>query len=572
MNMKKTIIALFILINFRSSISQVVINEIMYAPADAANEWFEILNTGNTPVDLQNWKWKDATSSIRNITSQSIILLPDSFIVICQDSVKLKSQFTSLYGKTIQTSWSALNNTGDNVIVLDPDNNRRDSVSFIPSWGGNNGDYSLEKINSAGSSNNSANWGTSISLHHATPGKNNSITPKPFDLYLKSFTVSPVFPVVEEDISLEFAIRNTGSNNAGNFSLNIFKDDDLDSLPEIHELINSHAFVSLNSFDSVQYDYYAQNTDTGYNQFIAKVIFDQDYDTLNNMLIRRVYVSSNSVGGGGMVINEIMYDPLSNKSEWIELYNATGQSLNLRGWKYKEASTSVTLFSNDLFFNPGDYLIIAHDSTIYDTFEFLRSPQINQIVKISTGISLNNTGENISITDSLNNVIDAVFYDPGWNNPELPDTKGISLERINPSLKSNDRSNWSSCADLKGGTPGLKNSIFTENKTSNSIVMINPNPFSPDNDGYEDFTLIKYRLNFSFGQMKVKIFDIKGRQVRELANNQITGSEGTIIFNGLDNDNKKLRIGIYLLLIEAIDERGGTIEIVKKPLVIAGKM
>ena len=185
MNMKKTIIALFILINFRSSISQVVINEIMYAPADAANEWFEILNTGNTPVDLQNWKWKDATSSIRNITSQSIILLPDSFIVICQDSVKLKSQFTSLYGKTIQTSWSALNNTGDNVIVLDPDNNRRDSVSFIPSWGGNNGDYSLEKINSAGSSNNSANWGTSISLHHATPGKNNSITPKPFDLYLK---------------------------------------------------------------------------------------------------------------------------------------------------------------------------------------------------------------------------------------------------------------------------------------------------------------------------------------------------------------------------------------------------
>ena len=70
----------------------------------------------------------------------------------------------------------------------------------------------------------------------------------------------------------------------------------------------------------------------------------------------------------------------------------------------------------------------------------------------------------------------------------------------------------------------------------------------------------------------LKIFDIKGRQVRELANNQITGSEGTIIFNGLDNDNKKLRIGIYLLLIEAIDERGGTIEIVKKPLVIAGKM
>ncbi len=455
---------------------------------------------------------------------------------------------------------------------MDPENNRRDSVSFIPSWGGNNGGYSLEKINSTGSSNNSANWGTSISLHHATPGKNNSITPKPFDLYLKSFNVYPVFPVTGENISFEFVIRNTGSNDAENFLLNIFKDDDFDSLPENHELINSYTLGFLNSFDSVQYSYRVQYTYTGYNQFIVKVIFEQDRDTLNNMLIRRVYVSGNSSGGGGIVINEIMYDPLSDKSEWIELYNATGQSFNLKGWKYKEVSSSVSLSSIDLYFNPGDYFILAHDSTVFETFEFLKSPKSNQIVKISTGISLNNTGESITITDSLNNVIDAVFYDPAWNNPELPDTKGISLERLNPSLKSNDRSNWSSCADLKGGTPGLKNSIFTENKISSSDVMISPNPFSPDNDGHEDFTLIKYRLNVSYGQMRVKIFDIKGRQVRELANNQVTGSEGTIIFNGLGNDNEKLRIGIYILLIEAIDERGGTLETVKKPLVIAGKM
>lgn len=572
MNMKKIIIALFILVNFRSSVSQVLVNEIMYAPADATNEWFEIINTGNYPEDLQNWKWKDATSSVRNITSRSIILHPDSFMVICQDSVKLKNQFPSLSGKYIQTTWSALNNSGDNVIILKPDNYRSDSVSFLPSWGGNTGGYSLEKINTAGAPNYSANWGTSVNAHHATPGQKNSITPKPFDLYLKSFNVSPVFPVISENISFELIIRNSGYNNAGNFLLKIFKDDDFDSLPENHELINSNTFNSLNSFDSVLYNYHFQNTDTGYIQYIAKVIFEQDNDTLNNILTMRVYVSGNSGSGGGMVINEIMYDPLSNKSEWIEIYNATGQSFNIKGWKYKESSSSVSLSSNDMYFNPGDYFILARDSTVYDTFEFLKSPKSNQIVKISAGISLNNTGENITITDSLNNVIDAVFYDPAWNNPELPDTKGISLERINPFLNSNDRSNWSSCADLNGGTPGLKNSIFTENKMSNSNVIISPNPFSPDNDGYEDFTLIKYRLNVSFGQMKVKIFDIKGRQVRELANNQVTGSEGTIIFNGLGDDNEKLRIGIYILLIEAIDERGGSIETVKKPLVIAGKM
>lgn len=572
MNMKKTIIAIFILINIRSSYSQVVINEIMYAPSDATNEWFEIYNIGNSAADIQNWKWKDATSSIRNITGQSIILYPDSFIVICQDSIKLKSQFPSLSGKFIQTVWSALNNSGDNVIIIEADNSRADSVSFLPVWGGNTGGYSLEKINSTGASNISGNWGTCIDMKKATPDEQNSITPKLYDLYLKKFEYTPLFPSKGENLSFNFLIKNSGLSDAGNFLLNIYKDSDLDSIAGNNELINSKNFTPLSFSDSVFYNYSISNADSGYNQYIAKVVFDQDDDTLNNVLIKRVYVSSQSGSGGGLIINEIMYDPLSNKSEWIELFNATGQTLNLKGWKYKEVSSSVVLSSGDLFMNPGDFFILAHDSTVYDIFDYLKSPQINQIIKISTGISLNNTGENLTVTDSLNNIIDAVFYDPGWNNPEVPDTKGISLERINPSLNSNDRSNWSSCADLKGGTPGLKNSILIDNKISNSSVLISPNPFSPDNDGYEDFTLIKYRLNFSFGQMKVKIFDIKGRQVRELANNQITGSEGTIIFNGLDNDNKKLRIGIYLLLIEAIDERGGTIEIVKKPLVIAGKM
>ncbi|MBK8551556.1 MAG: lamin tail domain-containing protein [Ignavibacteria bacterium] len=163
--------------------------------------------------------------------------------------------------------------------------------------------------------------------------------------------------------------------------------------------------------------------------------------------------------------------------EWIELYNASGQSINIKGWKYKEVSTTVTLSASDMYMNPGDYFILARDSTIYSAFEYLKLPNENQKVKISSGISLNNSGENISITDSLNNLIDAVEYNPEWNNPELPDTKGISLERIYPGFRSNDKSNWSSCTDIRGGTPGLRNSIFTGGVSSNSSVTVSPNPF-----------------------------------------------------------------------------------------------
>ena len=570
--MKKMIIVIFTLLIYKSSASQVVINEIMYAPSDANSEWFEIFNTGNSQADLKNWKWKDATSAVRTITSRNIILPENSFAVICQDSLKLKNQFPDMTGIIIQTVWSTLNNTGDNVILITPDNIRSDSVSFSSAWGGNTGGSSLERINSSIASNTPDNWGTSIDIQKGTPVKVNSLTPKPFDLYLKKFEITPLFPVTGESLTFDFNIKNSGLNAAGNFILNIYNDTDLDSTAENNELINSKTFTSLGYKDSVTYNYTVSNIDSGYKQFIAKVVFAQDDDTLNNSIIKRVYVSSQAGGGGGLIINEIMYDPLSNKSEWVELFNATGQTLNLKGWKYKEASSSVTLSAVDLYFNPGDYFILAHDSTVYDIFDYLKSPKSNQTVKISTGISLNNTGENLTITDSLNNIIDAVYYDPGWNNPEITDAKGISLERINPSLNSNDRSNWSSSADLNGGTPGLRNSIFTVNKISGSNVVISPNPFSPDGDGFEDFTIIKYKMNVSFAQMRVKVFDVKGRFVRELLNNQISGSEGNIIFNGYSSDDLKLRIGIYILLIEAIDPSGGTIEVVKKPLVIAGKM
>lgn len=562
---------LFLILLYVNSFSQVAINEIMYAPPDASNEWFELVNAGSSPVSLQNWKWKDATATIRTITTQNISIDTAGYIIICQDTIKLKAQFPNINGRMIQTQWSALNNTGDNVILIDPSNSRIDSVAFQTSWGGNTGGFSLERINSSGASNNAINWGTSLDILQSTPNRKNSITPKPFDLFLKVFSITPLFPSAGGTLNFDFVIKNPGLNAANNFSLNIYRDINFDSVTQDSELLNSQSYSVLSPSDSLMYNFSIQNIDTGLKQFIAKINYPQDNDTSNNKGVKRIYVSSQS-GSGGIVINEIMYDPLLNQSEWIELYNASGQTVNIKNWKYKETSSSVTLSSTDLFLNPGDYFMLAHDSTLYYAFNYLISPEPNQIIKFSSGISLNNTGENISITDSLNNLIDGVYYNPDWNNSNLTDTKGISLERINPALGSNDKNNWSSSADKSGGTPGLRNSIHTQSIVSSSTVSINPNPFSPDGDGHEDFTLINYKLNVPFAQMNVKVYDIKGRLVRTISNNQVTGSEGSIVFNGFDNEKQKLRIGIYILLIEAVDDLGGTVNILKAPIVVAAKL
>ena len=566
------IIVLIKIISASSAYSQLVINEIMYVPSESNNEWFEIYNAGNSPVNLQNRKWKDATSSLRTVTVQSIILDSHSYAVICQDSVKFKQQFGEISGILIQTVWSQLNNTGDNLILIASDNSRDDSVSFLSSWGGNSGGYSLEKKISSGNSNNPSNWSTSTDFLKATPGRKNSVTPEQFDLFLKSFLITPLFPSEDDTLDMDFTVKNTGLNTAVDFHLNIYEDLNFDSTAQSNELLHSRQFAMLNSDDSLKYNFNFYENDTGKKQFIAVIIFPGDNDTLNNKYIRNIYKGSLYSVKSGVVINEIMYDPLADNSEWIEFFNTASLTINLKGWKYKESSSQATIFSNDFYLNPGDYLIIARDSTIYNSFPRLKNPNQNQKIKFLSSLSLNNSGEYFSITDSLGSTVDMVDFKPSWNNPNITDTKGISLEKINPFFRTNEASSWSTCTKPEGGTPGLLNSIYAENKYSNSELSISPNPFSPDGDGFEDFTVMKYSLNVSFAQLRVKVFDIKGRLVRTLADNAISGKEGVIVFNGLDNSNIRLRIGIYILLIEAIDDKGGIIEIKKAPFVIATRL
>lgn len=217
------------------------------------------------------------------------------------------------------------------------------------------------------------------------------------------------------------------------------------------------------------------------------------------------------------------------------------------------------------------YAVIAADTTIYSAYPYLQNPDSTQKVFIAGSLGLNNEGEIIQVLDVFRKVIDSVNYDDSWYNPNLPGS-GRSLEKINPLFNGNDGKNWSSCTFPNGGSPGLKNSIFTNSSTLQSGVTISPNPFSPDGDGFEDFTIINYKLKNTVSQVRMKIFDVKGRLIKTLLNNQTSGPEGQIVYNGLDDDNRKLRLGIYIVFIEALNDQNGVVETIKTTMVVAAKL
>ncbi len=272
-----------------------------------------------------------------------------------------------------------------------------------------------------------------------------------------------------------------------------------------------------------------------------------------------------------LVINEIMYDPGSDNSEFIEFLNLSGDSVNVGGWEIvDENGNSFRLSTIPLLVPPNNYFLLAADSLVLSKYD-LDSTELKTIVGESS-LGLVNTGELILLKDVKGNTIDSVWYSDKWQNDNFISTKNISLERINPNLDGNNADNWSSSVAAIGATPGEQNSIYTINTNIASNISVSPNPFSPDDDGYEDFTIINYNLTQATSQVQIKIYDSKGRLVRTLENNMASGSSGSVIFDGIGDDGQALRIGIYIIFLEAINEGQGVVESMKTVVVVARKL
>ena len=223
--------------------------------------------------------------------------------------------------------------------------------------------------------------------------------------------------------------------------------------------------------------------------------------------------------------------------------------------------------------HPGELFVLTSDSSLFTLFPNAREldPRLVTIANQSS-LSLNNDGDGIALRDGIGLAIDSVAYVPSWHNPGVTDQRGRSLEKIYHSLGSNDARSWSTSANAIGGTPGRRNSIYSASLPPRSRLSFSPNPFSPDGDGVEDFTIVHYELPLEVSIISMKIYDVKGRLIRRLANNEPSGSQGDIVWDGRDDEKQKARIGIYVVLLEAINDAGGVIETAKGAVVLAARL
>ena len=80
--------------------------------------------------------------------------------------------------------------------------------------------------------------------------------------------------------------------------------------------------------------------------------------------------------------------------------------------------------------------------------------------------------------------LDFLVYSDDWHYPLLSITKGVSLERMRVTGPTQSADNWHSAAATVGyASPGLLNSQALADQTGVGELLLEPEVFSPDNDG-----------------------------------------------------------------------------------------
>ncbi|HET7001467.1 MAG TPA: hypothetical protein VFI33_09165, partial [Puia sp.] len=154
-------------------------------------------------------------------------------------------------------------------------------------------------------------------------------------------------------------------------------------------------------------------------------------------------------------------------------------------------------------------------------------------------------------------IIDELDYDHHWHSPLLSSENGVALERIRTNLPTDLPSNWTSATAVTGyGTPGYQNAEYSMDTAVTDFIALEPKVFSPDMDGYQDFLFVHYHLPAAGFIGTISIYDVIGRMVRKLVDNILWGTDGSFRWDGLDEQQRLLPMGHYILIIQLFHPDG----------------
>jgi hypothetical protein len=529
--------------------NDIVINEIFADPTPSIGlpefEYIELYNRTNTAIDLTDWS---ITIGITERQFSSSIIEADSFVILIKEGAL--DSFPNNISK-IGFSSISLTNGGADIVLKDNNGKIINAISYTDKWYNDDnkseGGWSIERVNPNLYCEGKNNWRASIANIGGTPGKQNSVFGEL--IYIDNFRITKAFIIDSNKVKVYFNKKLDSLIAVDSSFFEINGNIPIKSSP-VAPFFNA---VNL----TFNFSFLTQTTYT----ISANDLMDCSGNLLSNSMNFGI---PDSVLENNIVINEVLFNPKDNGVDYVEIYNNSHSYFDLS--KLRIANFFVlgnqinpveqkVITEEPHLFAPKTYLVLTADSAKVKIQYQTKNPYA--FVEVASMPTLSNKEGTICLAhQSLNQIIDAFAYHEDLHFPLLETEDGVSLERLDRNVETQNANNWHSAASTVGfGTPTYENSQLYVSQ-SIGTMNIDPKSFTPNNDGNKDVVSINWNFSKTNLMATIKVFDSEGRPVKNILNNELIGNSGNSIWDGTTEDGLQLKTGMYIVWMEVFTEDG----------------
>ena len=548
---------------------EILINEIMADPIPSIElpeyEFIEIFNTTNNIVFIDRWSLQIGKSVM---ILEGLEIPGNGYIILCSDEVV--EDFGSFGVVHSISGFPALLNTGQSITLRNDSDVIISSVTYADTWYRDDfkaeGGWSLEQIDPNNPCGGANNWIASIDKKGGTPGQQNSVLEDNPDL--DPPVLVNAYLLTDSSLFLYF---NEPFDSTTTQNQNIFTVDNDVGIPVTVNLVPPE-YQSLILFFNYQFQ-----QGTVYEITIGNQFTDCAGNSMG-AICTCCFGFPEEADSLDIVINEVLFNPFLDGVDFVEVYNLSSKILDLNQLRLASRDEQSGVLKSIQSITDFPYLFFPEEYIVFTTsaskvLEQYYSPNSWGFLNLNKLPSFPNDDGKVVLLDQSLNVIDEFWYEEEMHFPLLRIVEGVSLERLQQDRPTQDASNWHSASESCGfGTPSYENSQHVNDpELVPDEMRVEPEVFSPDNDGYHDVTRLFYQFDQPGHVATVLIFDARGRVVRKLVNNELLGVEGSFTWDGVNDSKRISSMGIYLFFIEVYDLKGN-VHRYKKPCVLAKRL
>ncbi|WP_143164237.1 lamin tail domain-containing protein [Hymenobacter daecheongensis] len=528
-----------------------------------ASEYIEIHNPSANILDLGGVQlFKPGSTTASAVFPDTTRLLPGQYAVVCGST---RGALFARYGTVYALSnFPSLSNEGDQLVLRSRTGRTLFEVTYSSTWYKDRtkaeGGWALEIVDTANPCGGIENWTASTDASGGTPGRANSVRAANADrnppALLRALALNPTLVRV-------FFAEKLDSVQAAN--------------PALYSLNPANAIAQASPLGP---DFRAVDLTLTMpllpNQPRTLTV-QRATDCVGNAAgpaTSTTFALPSAVAANDVVINEILFNPRTGGVDFVELLNRSAKYLNVQNWQLASEKADGTQDANPvgtgpLVLAPGQLLVLTTRPDLVQSSYPTHDP--SAFLAMPAFPTFPDDAGTVVLLDAMGRPLDRVTYSAGQHLALLRDVNGVSLERIRtdgPSMAAN----FHSAAGTVGyATPGRPNSQYQDDPGGDKMFRVEPEIFTPDEDGQQDFTTLNYTLDQPGYAASITVYDAQGRLTRQLVRNETMATSGFFQWDGLTDQGRKAPVGYYVLHIQLFQPNSGRKQEYKKTVVLGAR-